>query len=121
MQGTFSIDPIQILGTSIDREFEQVIPVFSKVLISNGGSGYSRGDTIGIKDSRNRIVETTKIKSVSNTGGILTIEKLNQSVIDVGTYEITIESPVEAVLFLILGKKLRHSQNHRCLEVKKSD
>jgi hypothetical protein len=107
VQGTFSTDvPVQILGTSVDNEFEQVVPIFSEVLITNGGSGYSRGDTIVIKDSRNRIVETTKIKSVSNTGGILTIEKLNQSVIDVGTYEITIESPNGSGAVLSLGKKV---------------
>ena len=107
VQGTFSTDvPVQILGTSIDKEFEQIVPIFSEVLITGGGLNYSRGDTVVVKDSRNRVIETAKIKSVSNTGAILTIEKLNQSVIDVGTYEITVESPAGSGAVLTLGKRV---------------
>ena len=107
VQGTFSTDvPVQILGTSIDKEFEQIVPIFSEVLITGGGLNYSRGDTVVVKDSRNRVIETAKIKSLSNTGAILTIEKLNQSVIDVGTYEITVESPAGSGAVLTLGKRV---------------
>ena len=79
VKGSFATDvDLQISDSGGTTKFENVIPLFSEIIISNGGSGYSRDDTIVIKDSKNKIVETVKIKKVSSTGQILNVEKINQ-------------------------------------------
>jgi len=93
VQGNFAIDvPVQVFGSTGDSSFEKVIPVFKRLKINDGGSGYSRNDTIVIKTDRNKIVETLKVKKVSSTGAILTVDSINQPIIDVGNYNISVES-----------------------------
>ena len=77
--------------------------MFSEIIISNGGSGYSRDDTIVIKDSKSKIVETVKIKKVSSTGQILNVEKINQVIPNFGNYTITIETAGGSLASLNLG------------------
>lgn len=93
VQGVFSPSvPVQIFGSTGDAKFENIVPLFSDIIVEGGGSGYSRNDTVVIKNSSNRIVETAKVKTVSNTGAITKIEKINQVVPVVGNYTVSVES-----------------------------
>ena len=93
VRGSFSTTvPVQIFGATGDREFENVIPVFSDLIITNGGENYSRNDTVVIRDSRNRVIETSKVKNVGSLGNITKVEKLNQIVPDIGSYSVSVET-----------------------------
>ena len=102
VQGNFSTNvSVQIFGATGDTNRENIVPLFSDLVIENGGTGYSRNETIVIKDSSQKIVETVKIKNVSSTGAITKVEKINQIIPDVGNYTITTESSgINAVLTL---------------------
>ena len=104
VKGSFATDvDLQIFDSGGTTKFENVIPLFSEIIISNGGSGYSRDDTIVVKDSKNKIVETVKIKKVSSTGQILNVEKINQVIPNFGNYTITIETAGGTLASLSLG------------------
>ena len=84
--------PVQIFGLDGDATFENIVPVFSDINISNAGTGYTKNDTVVIKNAKGKVIETLKIKKVSNTGAILQLEKINQLIPDFGSYDISIES-----------------------------
>ena len=108
LDGSFDYNlPVQIYDSAGNFHVEQIIPVFTKIDIPVGGAGkgFSANETLSIKDSNGRIVETVRIvktgglferdtttgaliPTTGNLGRIIQLEDINMRVPDVGTYTI---------------------------------
>ena len=70
LDGSFDYNlPVQIYDSAGNFHVEQIIPVFTKIVVPVGGTGkaFSANETLSIKDSDGRIVETVRIVK---TGGL---------------------------------------------------
>jgi len=125
LDGSFDYNlPVQIYDSAGNFHVEQIIPVFTKIVVPVGGTGkgFSANETLSIKDSDGRIIETVRIvktgglfqrdtttgaliPTTANTGRILQLEDINMRVPDIGTYTIVADDGNPNTVELSLGQR----------------
>ena len=125
LDGSFDYNlPVQIYDSAGNFHIEQIIPVFTKIVVPVGGTGkaFSANETLSIKDSDGRIIETVRIvktgglfqrdattgaliPTTANLGRIIQLEDINMRVPDIGTYTIVADDGNPNTTNLSLGQR----------------